>query len=115
MIHPSTRQQLPLEVEIENRGVAPFYYDWPLELGLVQSGKVVKFVKGNGKLTGLLPGDAARVWKETVPLSGVPAGRYHMVLRVPNTLKNGHPVRFANTTQDQDVAGWLTLGHVIVD
>jgi hypothetical protein len=113
-IHPPTGQQLKVEVEIENRGVAPFYYDWPIELGLVQSSNVIKSVKGNGKLTGLVPGEAARVWKEIVPLDGIDAGEYQIVLRVPNPLKNGHPMRFANSTQDQNVPGWLTLGHVRV-
>jgi hypothetical protein len=33
-------------------------------------------------------------------------------LRVQNPLINGVPFRYANTTQDADLAGWLTLGQV---
>ncbi len=91
--------------------MAPFYYDWPVEFGLIGAdGAVVKRFPGSGKLTGLLPGDARRVWKDRLPVEGVPAGAYRLALRVPNPLPQGKPVRFANETQDADAPGWLMLG-----
>lgn len=102
-----------MQVELENRGVAPFYYDWPVEFGLASGDdRIVKTVRGTGKLPGLLPGDPPRVWDEKLDLRGVPAGRYKLVLRVANPLPQGHPLRFANRTQDADVPGWLTLGEL---
>jgi hypothetical protein len=103
--------KLPVVVEIENRGVAPFYYDWPAEFSLIEDGKTMRTWKGAGKLTGLLPGDPARIWKDLLDVRGVKPGLYQVAMRVPNTLSTGRPVRFANTTQDADAPGWLTLGE----
>jgi hypothetical protein len=101
-----------VKVELENRGVAPFYYDWPVEFGLLDAGgNAVRVWRGTGKLTGLLPGDPPRIWNEKLVMD-VAAGRYKLALRVPNSLARGKPVRFANREQDVDVQGWLTLGEV---
>ena len=109
-VQPVANGLLAVQVEVENRGVAPFYADWPVEFGLLRAeGNVVKAFKSAGKLTGLLPGAAPRVWAEKLDLQGVPAGTYQLALRVPNSLPQGHPVRFANATQDQHAPGWLTL------
>ncbi len=104
-----------VKVEIENRGVAPFYYDWKPEYGLIQDGKVAKILPGSGKLTGLLPGDKPRVWDDSLDWSGVQPGRYRLAIRVKNSLKNGHWLKFANKAQDADAPGWLTLGTVGVE
>lgn len=39
-------------------------------------------------------------------------GNYQLAIHVPNPLKNGHPVRFANETQDKHQSAWLSLGEV---
>lgn len=98
-------------LELENRGVAPFYYDWPAELGLMAGRKVVKTWKSTGKLTRLLPGDGARKWVDTLEMSGVETGPRKLAMRVPNPLPRGNAVRFANKSQDEDIPGWLTLGE----
>ena len=107
---------LPVRVELENRGVAPFYYDWPVEFGLLGAGgRIVKTFRGTGKLTGLLPAGGAghrRVWDERLAVRGVPRGAYRLAVRAPNPLRGGHPLRFANKTQDADAPGWLTLGEI---
>ena len=114
-IGPVRMRKLPVEVELVNRGVAPFYYDWPSEFGLITAdGRVARTFVGLGKLTGLLPGDPPRIWDEALDIDGVPGGEYKLAMRVPNKLPNGHPVRFANQTQDADVPGWLTLGTTVV-
>lgn len=113
-IGPVSDGVLALKVELENRGVAPFYCDWPVEIGLLGAGGVVaKSARGAGKLTGLLPDGKPRLWEETLDLKGVPAGRYTLALRVPNPLPKGPPLRFANRTQDADAKGWLSLGEVL--
>jgi hypothetical protein len=107
--------RLAVEVDVVNRGVAPFYYNWPVELGLIgPGGAVAKTYRGSGKITGLLPGEPPRTWAQTLDLSGVPAGAYRVALRVANPLPAGHPIRFANATQDADATGWLTLGDVVL-
>jgi hypothetical protein len=101
-----------VRVEVENRGVAPFYYDWKPEYALLANGKPAKTWRGAGKLPGLLPGDRPRVWDDALDLAAVPAGKYVVALRVPNTLPNGYPLRFANAEQDRHAPGWLSLGEV---
>jgi Domain of unknown function (DUF4832) len=105
-----TAGKLPVKVELVNRGVAPFYYDWPIEFGAVAGGKLQKKFAGTGKLTGLLPADPARKWNDLLDLNGLAAGNYQLVMRVPNRLPQGKPIRFANKSQDADLPGWLTLG-----
>ncbi len=109
----SKRDSLDIKLYLENRGVAPFYYDWKAEYGLVASGSVVKKVHSTGKLTTLLPGDKPREWNDTIDLSDVPKGKYTLALRVRNTLPSGLPLRFANATQDRDIDGWLSLTTVV--
>jgi Domain of unknown function (DUF4832) len=105
-----TAGKLPVNVELVNRGVAPFYYDWPVEFGAVAGGKLTKTFAGTGKITGLLPNDPVRKWSDVLDLNGLAAGDYQLVMRVPNRLPQGHPIKFANKSQDADLPGWLTLG-----
>jgi len=104
----------PVTVEIENRGVAPFYYDWKPEYGLILDGKAVTTFQSSGQIIGLLPGDKPRTWEDKLNLSGLNPGTYKLALRIPNSLKNGHPLKFANKTQDADAPGWVTLSSVEV-
>lgn len=105
-------KKISVKIEIENRGIAPFYYDWPAEFALIAAdGKIAKTFAGTGKLSGILP-DAPREWVDELDASGIAAGKYKLALRVANALKNGHPVGFANKTRDADVKGWVTVGTV---
>jgi hypothetical protein len=101
-------------LEVENRGVAPFYYDWKAEWGLLTDGTAVKVWPASGKLTGLLPGDKPRAWADTLDVSGLKAGKYLLAVRVINPLPKGKPLRFANATQDANAPAWLTLHEVHV-
>jgi len=114
-IAPAKGGRLPLKLEIVNRGVAPFYYDWPVEFGLIGAGgQMVTTSVGSGKITDLLLGDDPRIWDEALSVDGVPAGKYKVAVRVSNKLSTGPPIRFANKTQDADVRGWLTLGEILL-
>lgn len=103
--------KLQVSVEIENRGVAPFYYDWKPEYGLLQDDQAIKTFPGSGSLKGLLPGQPPRIWSETLDIRDVPPGTYTLFLRVPNPMPGGKPLRFANVTQDTET-GRLLLGEV---
>jgi Domain of unknown function (DUF4832) len=100
-----------VSLHVVNRGIAPFYYDWPIEYGLIQKNKVIHTFKSSGKLTGLLPEAEPRVWTDEIDLSNLEKGVYTFAVRVPNPLKNGPPLRFANETQDQHVDGWLSIAE----
>ncbi len=116
----SSGNPLAVNVRIENNGVAPFYYDWPLELGILDSaGNLVDRWQTSWKLTGIvLPGDpAARYteWSDShAGTTNLPAGTYRLLLRVVNPLQNSTPFAFANRLQDADLKSWLTLGSFIV-
>jgi hypothetical protein len=109
----STASQLKLSYQIENRGVAPFYYAWPIELALRDSsGKMARTVRTEQNLQNLLPGKS--VERElNFSLEQLPPAKYLVLMRVPNPLPNGKAVAFANTTQDKDMPGWLSLGEII--
>lgn len=82
-----------VEIEVQNRGVAPFYHDWPVEFAAGDR-IVARF-----DLRGILPGES-RVW------SVDDAGEGPYRLRVLNPMKGGKPLRFANREQGEE---WLTL------
>lgn len=81
-----------LQLTVENRGVAPFYYDWPVELTV---GEAEKSVRTEIKLSSVLPGKPVR-WRVSAPK----ASRY--LLKVPNPMPGGTPLRFANKEQREE-------------
>jgi hypothetical protein len=106
-------QQWDISLTITNTGVAPFYYDWPVELAALDaSGKIAATWKPDWKLTGILPGEPARRWQHRADPAALAAGAHRLLLRVPNVIANGKPLRFANQAQDRDLPGWLTLGEL---
>jgi hypothetical protein len=109
--HPEPGK-VSVEWETINRGVAPMYHRWELELGLIADGKVHLTRVQKGRLTKLLPGDPARNFKDTFSVKELKPGKYQVALRMPNPMPTGKPVRFANKTQDEHLPGWITLGEV---
>jgi len=94
-------------VRIENRGVAPMYYAWPVEAEFLDgTTKVVGQGHAVWPLPTLLPGKTAE-W--TVSLQSVPHSARTLVLRIANPMPGGHPVAFANEEMGTVKAGWLTL------
>lgn len=109
-INPLTLGRVQVRSQVVNQGVAPFYYNWPVEYGLIdQAGQVVRVVEVKTDLRKLLPDQPPTVWSATLSTTGLPAGEYILALRVRNPLPTGRPIRFANRTQDAHVSGWLSL------
>ncbi len=106
------KHRLNISVAVRNLGVAPFYADWPAELGALDaSGRIAATWKPGWKLRGLLPGEADRTWSYAADMQPLAAGDHRLLLRVPNPMPKGRPLRFANRAQDRHVSGWLTLGE----
>lgn len=105
-----------LRVVVENGGVAPFYQPWKAVFRVegVADGKVVAEVRSEAGVMGILPGKTAE-WVERMAVRGLEAGRYRAMVQVPNVLKGGRPVGFANAEWEADRAGWLTLGEFEVE
>ncbi|WP_327000437.1 DUF4832 domain-containing protein [Dactylosporangium sp. NBC_01737] len=101
-----------VSVRVANRGVAPFYADWRTELAAVDShGRIVRRWHTAWNLTGIQPGQDPATLSARIDTGGLRPGRYTIVMRVDNPLRNGIPLRFANTAQNNST-GWLTLGTV---
>lgn len=102
--------QLNVALTVTNTGVAPFYYDWPVELAVRDAGgQLAATWKPDWPLSAIQPGEPASIWRFANRVSALKPGTHHLLLRVPNPLPKGLPLRFANQTQDQHLPGWLTL------
>ncbi len=107
-----TGSELEVSLSLTNRGLAPFYYDWPVELALLDSaGALVPVARSTWRLTNIQPGNPVH-WAQRVHLPALSTGAFRALLWVPNPMAGGKPLRFANRDQDRDLAGWLTLGEV---
>jgi hypothetical protein len=94
-------------VRIENRGIAPIYYDWPVEAVVLDSrGTAVGKGRAAWPLPSLLPGKTGD-WSLT--LDALPENATEILLRIPNLMPGGHPIVFANAEMGTTREGWLTL------
>jgi hypothetical protein len=104
-------EPLNIQLQIRNTGVAPFYYNWPVQLRLLDNHRTTVCTWATAwKLSSLLPAETNTIWNDTRPHPGLAPGNYTLMLDVKNPLANGVPLRFANETQDADETGWLTIG-----
>ncbi|WZO98604.1 DUF4832 domain-containing protein [Isosphaeraceae bacterium EP7] len=86
--------KLPLAIEGENEGVAPFYYPWPVDVALLDdAGKVVATLPLKADIRTWLPG-AFKIEESTIV--DVPPGRYRLALGIISPLAGKPDVRFAN-------------------
>jgi hypothetical protein len=105
-----------LEMHVQNTGVAPFYYNWQIQLGVLnQSKQWLSTWDTPWRLDQVYPSTVDRSkpyvdWEFTNHEHNLQTGTYTLVMRVVNPLANGKALKFANTTQDQDLAGWISLG-----
>lgn len=83
-----------LWLTVENRGVAPFYYDRPI---YVQSSQESKYhMQRHWKLSEILPGESVN-WFAII----LDAPEY--MVSIPNPMKNGKALRFSNKEQVGDI------------
>jgi len=114
LVNAGVAAPLSISLHIENTGVAPFYYNWPVELGVLDGNNdLVQTWSPPWRLASVLPGTNAG-WNFTVANPGLAAGSYTLLLRVLNPLTNGVPLVFANQAQNASLGGWLTLGQFAV-
>ncbi|MDB4500721.1 DUF4832 domain-containing protein [Akkermansiaceae bacterium] len=83
-----------LILKIKNRGVAPFYYDWPVYLGTSVSNMKALPQNLSVKLSGILPGQTVE-WRIRLLTEAS-----EIVLSVPNPMRGGISLRFANQESD---------------
>lgn len=110
---------LKVGVEVENKGVAPFYYNWKVELAAQTDNGIVSIWEPSWDLKDLLPNTNGFDGNKLFESTGNPAlgdGSYQILMRYVNPLEqvnaDAKPFRFANAEQDD--GGWLSLGSVVV-
>jgi hypothetical protein len=104
---------LDVSVTITNRGVAPFYANWPVRFAAVGSGGAESVAALPFALKTLLPA-ATDTQSVTLDLARFVSGEFKLLLGIPNPLKGGRSLRFANADAEPLRAGWLTLGKIVV-
>jgi hypothetical protein len=97
-----SNSDLSVTITVENKGVAPFYYDWPLAFSLItQDGEVALEKQLDVDIKTWLPG--IHTFTETVKIAeDLDSGQFEVKLAIldPDTGKPG--VMFANTDRDEE-------------
>jgi hypothetical protein len=104
---------LNFTVTITNRGVAPLYADWPVQLRVRDAAGSEHTAGVSVALRSLLPGSTT-TGTATVMLPGTAVGEIALSVGVANPLKGGKPLRFANRYPNPGPDGWLPLGRMAV-
>lgn len=113
--HVALRSGKPCAIKLagHNRGVAPFYYPWPVELALldtsVQPAIVKQLIPTATDIRTWVPGAFSL---SVTPTIAVPAGSYALAVGVRDPWKNVPSIAFANTLTTLD--GWTILTTVKV-
>ncbi|MFK8058370.1 MAG: carbohydrate-binding protein [Saprospiraceae bacterium] len=108
-----------IEVNIQNKGLAPLYANWDVEFAVLDAGGTLTSF-GTTKLDlNLIQPDVLDNYRSFVPSVFLADGTYKFLMRVLNPMKThshkAKAVRFANTTQDADENEWITLDEVLID
>lgn len=103
---------LKVQIRMQNRGVAPFYYDWPVQIGVAdEEGHVVASFATSWQLTRVIDAGKETTFRTKVKAPGLRPGVYVLLLRAANPLPNGKPLVFANAAWGHHAHGWLALGR----
>jgi hypothetical protein len=98
---------------MRNTGVAPFAYPWVVQVGLADTtNAVVRSWNTAWDITTVVD-SARRPFTVSVPLAGVPPGKYTVLLHIVNPLPKGKPLALANSAWGRNVQGWLSLGTIV--
>lgn len=119
-------KKLSLRFNVTNTGSSPFYYDWPLQVSLLDPQThqpVWSTTLKKVKINKWMPGDewdedkqvysiAAPVYSidEKLKISGVAKGRYILAVSVLDPAGNKPALRFANTSYIN--GGYTALGYI---
>ncbi len=104
--------KINFDVRIENKGVAPFYYNWQVELAIIKDNVLTSLGLANWSINAIQPGDVV-IKNFTSNQTLKTTGAYTILMRFINPLTalkaNAKQLRFANSEQDVHKDGWLSL------
>jgi len=102
--------RLHVVIRIQNRGVAPFPYDWKVQLAARNSnGVIIAAYDTDWRLTKIIDRGVDMEWTDERQVQLEP-GAYTLLMRAVNPLASGMPLVFANAGWSADAPNWLTLG-----
>ena len=96
-------------LQLKNTGIAPFYYDWKVELAAVRAHRIVKSYDVDWSVLNLLPDSETTTWNVKLPETDLPQKFDGFAVRIVNPMPNGMPLRFANEYKERLSDGWLAL------
>ncbi|MBN2235310.1 MAG: hypothetical protein JW706_09170 [Opitutales bacterium] len=96
-------------MKIGNVGIAPFYYNWNLELGLFATGMDPVVISTGWDIRSVIDADPITFVHEA-NLQSLPDGMITLAIRLKNPLLNGDPVVFANLNPNPPAPDWQVLG-----
>lgn len=107
-----------IEVNIQNTGLTPMYANWDIEFGAINSNNQFQSLGTTKWNLNIIQPDIVDNYRSFTSDTTLADGAYTLLLRVINPLEslssNASPLRFANTSQDEDLEGWITLGKTTI-
>ena len=105
-------QPAEVTIELENRGIAPLYASWGVELVVTSpAGNELGAAPFSSTLDTIMPGDPAVRWVGKVNLpKSLPAEGCSLQLRPPRPFAGARPLRFANV-ESRAADGVVELGR----
>jgi hypothetical protein len=95
-------EELSVQIQVENKGVAPFYFEWPLVLYLITSEDSVVFQTDTGvNIRNWLPGTHTETVAIQIP-EEIDAQDYDVKLAIHDLKDNEPGILFANTRRDNE-------------
>lgn len=89
-------KKLNIEIEIFNNGVAPFYYNWPVFIRVLnKNSAVVMSTQTNWAFSNILP-NTNKKFSAIIDASNLEKNEYTVVVEVVNVLDGGKPFIFSN-------------------
>jgi hypothetical protein len=105
------KRSLTLSLAGENLGVAPFYYDWPVEWALLdEQGRAVGVSRTSWDLRKWLPGPFA---EQASIAFDVPPGTYELAIGIRDPWKDRPAIGFANDLPV--VNGWTVVSKLAIE
>jgi hypothetical protein len=101
-------ENLNIHIELENKGVAPFYFQWPLVVYLINlSGSVALQSDSGIDIREWLPGLKVNSTQINIPAE-LPVGDYEIKVAIHDPATGDPGVLFANTRRDAENRFWVS-------
>lgn len=111
--HTNAGSTVEFSIEIDNVGVAPFYFKWPVEIYLIDSNSNYEYVEEQSiDIRSWFPGTNTAFGKINIPDS-INDGIYEIRIGIIDPLTNLPGIMFAN--KGKDSKGRYLLGKLVVD